>query len=81
MRRAVPLLEVDRARLFDQVAAVVVDPVARERARPDHLVLDRAVGANRQAERRPRGRSVRAEGACRVCRSARGVGRSRRRVS
>src|ERR1700693_4609618 len=33
VRLAVPLLEVDHAALLDEVAVVVVDPVARERAR------------------------------------------------
>ena len=48
--------EVDRRRLLDERAVVVVDPVARERAGADELVARGAVGVDRQGERRPRDR-------------------------
>src|SRR4029453_4523247 len=57
----VPGLEVDRARLRDEIAVVVVDPVPRERARPDELMLRRAVRADRECERRPGGRRLDAD--------------------
>ena len=52
----VPVLEVDKARLQDQPAVVVVDPVAREGAGADDLVLGAAVGVQGQRQRRPRQR-------------------------
>src|SRR5437870_1749465 len=61
VRFAVPALEVDRAGLLHGGALVVVDPVARERARADELVLGRAVGSDRQREGRPRRRAADAE--------------------
>src|SRR5439155_20768752 len=61
VRLAIPLAEVDRPGLLDEPARVVVDPVARERARSDELVLARAVGADREREGRPRGRAADAE--------------------
>src|SRR3954463_16432131 len=54
-RLAVPLLEVDGPALLDHVTLAVVDPMTRERARTDQLVLDAAVGVQRECERRPRG--------------------------
>ena len=53
VRLAVPLLEVDRPRFLDELPVLVVDPVARERARSGQLVLGRAVGLDRERERRP----------------------------
>src|SRR2546423_1231062 len=37
---------------------MVVDPVPGERARPDELMVRRAVGVDRQRKRRPRSRRV-----------------------
>jgi hypothetical protein len=45
--------EVDHAGLLHEPAFAVVDPVARERARPDELVARAAVGVDRQSEGRP----------------------------
>ena len=45
---AVPLLEVDHAGLGDDLAAVVVEPVAGERAGADQLGLGPAVGVERE---------------------------------
>ena len=53
-----PLLEVDEAGLRQQLAVVVVDPVARERARAGEAGLDGAVGVHGQRERRPGERRV-----------------------
>src|SRR6185436_20794952 len=53
MRGPVPLAEVDRPGLLDQLAVVVVEPMARERTRALERVLARAVGLDRQTERRP----------------------------
>src|SRR5205085_7059082 len=61
VRLAVPLAEIDRPGLLDEPARVVVDPVARERARSDQLVLARAVRADRERERRPGGGAAHAE--------------------
>src|SRR5512133_2439834 len=55
VRGPVPLLEVDRPRLLHQLAAVIVEPVARERARSVERVLGGAVSLDRQGQRRPRG--------------------------
>src|SRR5213592_4272461 len=55
VRGLVPLLEVDRPRLLHQLAAVVVEPVARERARSLERVLGGALSLDRQGQRRPRG--------------------------
>src|SRR6266516_2298492 len=55
VRGLVPLLEVDRPRLLHQLAGVVVEPVARERARSLEGVHDRAVSVDRQGQCRPRG--------------------------
>src|SRR5436190_22122851 len=48
-----PFSEVDRARLLDEPALFVVDPVARERAGADELVAGRSVGVDGQPERGP----------------------------
>ena len=61
VRLAVPRLEVDDAALPGENAFVVVDPMPRERARADELVLDAAVRVEGEAERRPRRRRVDAE--------------------
>src|SRR5215218_9352243 len=53
---AEPAGEVDPARLGDQLAVVVVDPVPREGARPDDLVGRPAVGVDGQGQGRPGGR-------------------------
>src|SRR4029453_15388956 len=56
-RLAPPALEIPGAALLDELALVVVDPVARERARSCQRVLRRPVGVDDQLERRPgRGR-------------------------
>src|SRR4029079_16085740 len=53
VRGPVPLAEVDRPGLLDQLAVVVVEPMARERTCALERVLARAVGVDRQTERRP----------------------------
>src|SRR2546430_6422278 len=55
VRGPVPLLEVDRPRLLHQLAGVVVEPVARKRARSLERELGGAVSPDRQGQRRPRG--------------------------
>src|SRR2546423_7108351 len=54
VRLLVPLAEVDRPRLLDELAVIVVEPMTRERARALERVLGGAVGVDRQPERRPR---------------------------
>ncbi len=57
-RVAVPLLEVGEADLGRELLLVVVHPVPRELARPEHLEARRAVGADGERERGPhRGRA------------------------
>ncbi len=51
-----PAVEVDPARLGHQLALVVVDPVAGERAGPDDLVGGPAVGVDGEGQGRPGGR-------------------------
>lgn len=46
-----PAVEVDQPGLGDQLAPVVVDPVAREGARADDLMLARPVGVDREGQR------------------------------
>ena len=61
VRLAIPGLEVDRPGLGGEVPVLVIDPVARERARSHDLVLGGPVRADRQRERRPRRGGVDAE--------------------
>ncbi len=58
VRFPVPGLEVDCARLLDEPALPVVDPVTGKRACSDELVVGRAVRVDSQRERRPCGRGV-----------------------
>src|SRR6478672_8585237 len=55
VRLLVPLGEVDRPGLLDELARVVVEPVAGERARALEGMLAGPVRLDRQTERRPRG--------------------------
>ena len=53
-----PCREIGQPRLHDELAGVVVDPVAREAAGTDQLAPDAAVGVDRQGEGGPRDRRI-----------------------
>ena len=61
VRAPIPVLEVDRPGFLDELALVVVDPVAGEWAGPAELAHRRTVGLDRQREGRPGDRGVDAE--------------------
>src|SRR6266511_1827527 len=61
VRLAIPLLEIDRARLVHELPRVVVHPVAWERTRRCELVLVRPVRVDRKREGRPSRRRMNAE--------------------
>ena len=89
-RLPVPLLEVGETGLGRERARLVVDPVPRELARADQLEAARAVGVDRERERRPHERRaelherrMRSRAAARAarCGRRRSARTSRRRAS
>ena len=56
VRLVEPGREIDDAGLLDETPVIVVDPMARERARAEQAVVRRPICTDRQLERRPRER-------------------------